>query len=201
MRARGGRRALWVMALFGAALASCSEGVAMSDRETESMLTKLRACAQTGALAGLEIEVWTGGGQPPPYRRSDQLRALVADGRDVLEFAHPKHDVSFDPPDLVERFRLPAKPDDVRRFARLVLDTGVFARAQEPDPGGADGLVTEVTVTLEGQRFERRYSGTPPDFLGPLVTATEAWVARLQREGERALLHQGRVVSSEKRGQ
>src|SRR5689334_3028241 len=61
------------------------------------VLNRLEGVEQTGSLGGMTIEIWSGGGQPPPYYKSEQLRFMSSAGRDVLEFASLRFDSKFDP--------------------------------------------------------------------------------------------------------
>ena len=79
----------------------------MTDLPLQSMLTKLAEIERSGRLTGLEIEFWSGGGLPPPYYRSEQLRLTTRGGRDIMEFAKLKWDESFDPTAGAGKMALP----------------------------------------------------------------------------------------------
>jgi hypothetical protein len=172
-------------------LANCETVTSIMQDSSDEFLARLERSAQTGRLGGLEIEYWIGGGQPPPYYRSDQFRLLTVQGRDTLEFARPLWDDAFKPPQLVEKFQRPANTADVRRIARLILDAGVFTAPQEDKPKGADILSTEVIVTAGGTRHQRAYRGKVPPMLRALEAEVEQLRLTLEREGERSVFHEG----------
>lgn len=168
----------------------------MSQPTVDSLIATLEERARTGQLGGIEIEYWVGGGLPPPYYRSEQLRLLTVDGQDTLELAILRFDERYDPPSLVEKWQLPARPADVREVVRLLLATQVFRARypEEDDLGVADILSTEIIVTVPPGEHKRRYFRRVPPALEPLRAAVEAFQERLQREGKRGLSHQGRPV-------
>jgi hypothetical protein len=160
-------------------------------------LAEIARLAEQGKLDGVTIEYWVGGGPPPPLYRSDQFRLLTVENRDILEFARPYHDPATKREGLVEKFQLPAQPSDVRRLAKLILDTGVFEQRfpEEMDPGRADALITEVIVSIGGREFKRRYFTGSPKPLEPLRVEVERLVQRLVASGQRGVFHQGKPVA------
>ena len=146
----------------------------------------LRATEKSGRLDGLEIEHYVGGGLPPPHYRSDQLRLLAKDGRDTFEFATPHYEEKVPeggtyPLDI---YTLPATPEEVKTFARLVRESGAFA-APAPDagPGHADALKTELIVNVRGREAKRVYAGGEPAELARLREVVDPLIARLQKIG------------------
>lgn len=172
----------------------------MTDADLDPLVRVLHACLQHGSLEGCEIEYWTGGGQPPPYYRSDQFRLHTVDGREVIELARPRYDIPAPSPEggyPVERIMLPARPEHVRAVVQMVLQGGVFTEhfPEEVDPGVADILSTEVIVTVAGRAFARRYYRRVPAALDPLRVEVEALVRDLLAAGTRGLYHQGRFIA------
>ena len=182
--------------LTGSVWRTKEPGDNMASTQDSVVLHRLLQCEQTGRLDGLEIEIWTGGGQPPPYYRSDQFRLLVSSGRDVLEFARIKFDAAYEPPDIVEKFQLMAQPADVQTIARLLRETGVFSvrYAEEENPNIPDILSTEVIVTHNGQQHKRVYYRTIPKALIPLKAEIDRLIEQLIAHGERQLYHRGKRI-------
>jgi hypothetical protein len=131
----------------------------------------------TGRLDGLEIEYWTGGGHPPPFYRSEQLRLLTVAGIDTVEFATVAYAPAFPGAALVLKFQLAACPEEIRTVARLLRETAVFTAhyPEEEDPQTPDQLRTEVIVREGGWLEERSYHRRTPPALAPL----QAEIARL----------------------
>jgi hypothetical protein len=171
-------------------------GDTMVSTQDTVVLHRLQLSEQTGRLDGLEIEIWTGGGQPPPWYRSDQFRLLVSNNHDGLEFARIRFDTAYDPPDLVEKFQLVAQPADVQLIARLLRESGAFAvrYTEEENPGVADILRTEILISWGGQQHKRVYYRTVPGALTPLMTEIDRQVERLIAHGQRGLYHRGKRV-------
>src|SRR4051812_44593663 len=94
-------------------------------KDDEFLMGRLGESESSGALDGLEIEYWTGGGLPPPRYVSHQFRLLQKNEGDTLRFARPRFDAAFQP-HLIDARELPASPDDVRTLARLVRESGIF---------------------------------------------------------------------------
>lgn len=168
----------------------------MSESDVQYVLAVLSQWETTGTLGGAEMEYWTGGGQPPPYYRSDQFRLHTVDGIEILEFAKVKYDSRYEPSNLLEKFRLPAQPSDVKTIARLLRDTGVFTSRypEEDNPGIADVLSTEVIVTAGGCEYKKVYYRVVPSQLAPLRAEVERVIQRLKASGSRELLHQGKRI-------
>ena len=161
-------------------------------------LPEIARLAGQGRLDGVTIEYWVGGGAPPPFYRSDQFRLLTVEDSDVLEFARPYHDPADKREGLIEKFRAPAHPSNVRALAKLILDAGVFTRhyPDENDPGRADILNTEVIVRAGGREYKRRYFTASPKPLEPLRAEVERLVQRLTASGKRGIFFQGKPVAS-----
>lgn len=165
--------------------------------DASSPRPELARLAQQGRLEGVTIEYWVGGGLPPPWYRSDQFRLLTLEGQDALEFARPYRDPAQKLAGLVEKFQLAAQPSEVRKLAQLIIDTGVFEQhfPEEKDPGRADALTTEVSVTAGGREFKRRYFTGSPKPLEPLRAEVQRLIQRLVASGKRQVLHQGKPVA------
>ncbi len=170
----------------------------MTTNDESACLDALDRAAVTGELRGLEIEVWHGGGQPPPYYRSDQFRLQTQGGRDIQSFARPLFYPGHDPETLVERFRMDAGPDLVRSMAHLIQEGGVFSHRfpEEENPGGADAFSTEVILSFEGSECQRRYFRRVPDAVEPLLDAVRRRIEQLKSGGRRGLFDQGREVAA-----
>ncbi len=168
----------------------------MTTNNETYFLDALKSAETTGNLQGLEIEVWTGGGQPPPYYRSDQFRLLSLSGRDVLQFARPLFYPSREPATLVEKFVMEAKPDELRTVARLILEGEIFTRsyAEEENPNVADAFSTEVIVTFYGKEYLRRYFRRVPKTVEPLLNEVQRLTAKVKMGGKRTLFDKEKEV-------
>jgi hypothetical protein len=169
----------------------------MADLPLQSMLAKLAEIEHSGRLAGLEMEFWSGGGLPPPYYRSEQLRLTTRGGRDIVEFAKLKWDNSFDPPQLQEKWFLLLRPDQTSTVARLLLSSHVFTQTypEEQNPNAGDILSYEIVLTANGAEVKRRYFRKEPDALGPLRAAVNGLIDLTRTQGRYGLYHQGSEVS------
>jgi hypothetical protein len=127
------------------------------------------------------------GGLPPPHYRSEQLRLLVRDGRDVFELATPNYAAT---PKQGEGFpsdvyRLPATPAEVKTIARLVRESNAFGSVAPPaEEQSADRMRTELLVTLHGKEAKRVYAGAAPPELAKLREVLTPLMARLRAQGE-----------------
>lgn len=150
----------------------------------------LARCEASGKLDGVRMEYYVGGGLPPPLGRSDQFMITTREGRAWLIYSRPSFDPQYDKVKLSsypnETYRLPAEPSDVKRFARLIRETGVFDNhfPEETEPGVADSLRTEVNITVGDGNDGRVYYRNAPSALEPLRTAVEAQIERLKATGE-----------------
>ncbi len=169
----------------------------MTDLPLQSMLTKLAETERSGRLTGLEIEFWSGGGLPPPYYRSEQLRLTTRGGRDIVEFAKLKWDQSFDPPQLQDKWLYPLQPDQTSTIARLLLGSHAFTQTypEEQNPNIADILSHEIVLTADGSEVKRRYFRKEPEALGPLRAAVNGLIDLARTQGRYGLYHQGNEVS------
>lgn len=168
----------------------------MTTDDEKTCLEALRTAETTGELQGLEIEVWTGGGQPPPYYRSDQFRLLSGGGRDTIQFARPLYYPGREPSTLIEKFMMDARPDEVKTVARLIREGYIFTMRypEEENPGVADAFSTEVIVTVYGKEYQRRYFRRVPEAVEPLLDEVRRLTAKVKRGGKRALFDKGKEV-------
>ena len=123
---------------------------------------------------------------------------ITVDGRDLLEFAKLKFDERYTPPNLLEKYQLPAQASEIQAVIRHVLDTGLFKKRfpEEENPRIADIFSTEVIVTLHGHNFMRRYFRDIPADLEPLKAEVERLIERLTSQGERSFYHQGERIAA-----
>jgi hypothetical protein len=187
-----------IYGLLGVLCNPSTAGTDMNDSTKKEIRARLERAAEAGRLDGLEIEYWIGGGAPPPHYRSDQLRLLTRDGRDVFEFARPLWDASFDPPDLIEKLSAEAKTADVQQVARLILESSLLDEPTETGPtGGFDLLTTEIAIAAGSRRFERKHRGNQvPGNLVALSREVHALCAALETSGERAVFQRGERLSA-----
>jgi hypothetical protein len=168
----------------------------MSDLPIEAILARLAAAERAGRLNGLEIEFWSGGGLPPPYYRSDQLRLMTRGAQDVVEFATIKWDESFNPPQLQEKWLLPLRPEQTSEVIRLLLATKVFTTTypEEHNPNIGDVLSHEILLTADGAHLQRKYYRQEPVALAPLRAAIAGLIQLAKTHGRHGVFHQGKEV-------
>lgn len=164
--------------------------VQLSQEET-ALLARLETAEKTGQLQDLEVEYWIGGGAPPPYSRSDQLRFMVAEGKGVMELNKQTFDEKRPDVVLVE-YRLPLEPSELRAVAGLFRETAVFQTRfpEEQKPDVADILRTEVTISSADRkkRLTRTYHQAMPAALAPLRERMTALSERLMKQGTKRCL-------------
>lgn len=158
-------------------------GDAMDDKKALGLLA---AAETSGKLDGIEIEHYVAGGLPPPHYRSEQFRLFVHEGRDTLRFVTPDFQAHHEGTAYPNHtYDLPATPADVRTIARLVRESGAFAKAVPVDePAGApDRMRTELAVILHGKEAKRVYVGAEPPELTKLRAVIQPMIARLKAQG------------------
>ena len=160
-------------------------------QEETALVGRLEAAEKTGQLQDLEIEYWIGGGAPPPYSRSDQLRFMVAQGSAWLELNKQTFDEKHPGVVLIE-YRLPLGASDVRAVATLLRETALFRSRfpEEEKPNVADILRTEVTLSsADGKKsLKRTYYQTMPGALATVREHMAALSERLVKEGTKRCL-------------
>lgn len=168
----------------------------MTDSHEKIILADLLAAERTGRLDRLEIEFWKGGGLPPPYYRSDQLRLMTVGGQEVVEFAALKWDKSYDPPNLQEKWTLPLQPARTAEVARLLLAANVLTVSypEEQDPRTADIFSYEILMTAGHTQVKRKYYRRLPDQMAELQTALAGLIDLLKAQGRHDIYHQGKEV-------
>jgi hypothetical protein len=157
---------------------------------------RLAQVEKSGSLEGITIEIWSGGGQPPPYYRSDQLRLMPANGRDVIEFASLRFDSQFDPPSVQDKWTIAADPARVKEAAHLILSLNVFGSQfpEERNPGLADALSHELLISWGKVQVSRRYYRKMPDLLQPLSNFAIQLTSEVKASGPPTLFHKGQEV-------
>lgn len=188
------------------ALACHGTLIAASDKWSERMTTKrfdgamlareLARCEQTGAIGHVTIEYWVGGGLPPPNYRSEQLRMFATTTGTVLEFAKVIWDKNYDPPNLHQKWTIPATPEDVRQLAHLLSTSGLLTIAANPPrpTDRPDAIAREFIVGVKDTtemtvRFEQ-----PAEVPQALLQHVEGLVKRVQASAQPVLFHQGKPL-------
>lgn len=159
-------------------------------------MNKLARAAKAGTLDGLTIEMWRGGGLPPPYYKSDQLRFLSVGGSDAIEFASLRFDSHYEPSSVQDKWTIPAAAADIREAAHLLLSLRVF-EAQFPEErqtGVPDAISYEIIASAEAVEVQRRYYGKLPEPFGPIQIFIDRLTASAKSSGPPALFHEGHQV-------
>ena len=169
---------------------------ARMNETTTYLAERLAAVAATGRLDGLTLEYWKGGGLPPPLYRSEQLRVMMAGGREVVEFANMFFDKNYKPDTLHEKWTVAATPEELRALARAMLDVHVLDGdfAESVNPGVADAFSYEIIVTANGREDKRVFYKSLPSSLVNLGRLFDAMIARAKAQSPRTVFHQGRQI-------
>jgi hypothetical protein len=146
--------------------------------------TALARMEATGKLEGVEFEMYAGGGLPPPYYVSQQLRFLARDGHDTVQFVTPNYSKkpAKDEPYPSEVYRLPAQPADVKALARVLREGRAFTPSP-PGPTVADAVRTELVLTIAGKEHKATHQGLPPA-LAPLGVLFMELTERAKAQGQ-----------------
>lgn len=150
------------------------------DPTVTAALSRMEA---TGKLEGVEFEHFVGGGLPPPHYVADQLRLLVQDGHDTIEFSAPNYKAQAAQGQAYpnDEYQLPAQPDDVKAIARALREGHAF-EFSEPTTTVADAVRTELVLTVAGKRHTVIYRGFTPA-LAPLNALVRDLTTRVKAQG------------------
>jgi hypothetical protein len=162
----------------------------------EKLLKRLSTAAREGRLDGLQIEYWVGGGQPPPFYRSEQFRLLANDDKPQLEFSVLRFHKELKPNEVKEVFSLPAEPEDVRAVAGMLVEKKVFESrfAEETDPRIGSVISYELTGIVDREQEKRVYYRAMPKELAALQSVFEKLIERTKKKGKHSWRHQGRTI-------
>lgn len=165
----------------------------MAANNLENVDSILHALETSGSMGDVIIEYWFGGGQPPPFYRSDQVRLCRGVHGDFVQFATVAYAPYFDPANLVVRFQVSASSNVVRTIARLMRESHAFDQSH-PEEGGAkatDVLSTELIVSQGDRRAEKRFYRDVPDSLQTLESAFRSLMADAVNRGSAKVFHEG----------
>lgn len=173
-----------------------------SAKRIQALIVALNERHRAGRLDGCELEYWHGGGMPPPYYKSVQFRLLELDGQDTLELDIMKFDRRLTPEDYIEKYQLPARPEDIRAVLLPLIESRAFESQFPEEEGEApDRMSTEVIVWLRRQptpdgshadlEFLKRYRAGLPAALEPLRAEVERLTRLVQAEGKRGFFQKG----------
>jgi hypothetical protein len=146
----------------------------------------LQAAEMSGQMEGMEFEHFVGGGLPPPYLRSEQLRVMTKDGRDVIWFSQVNFKIRWVPgvPFARDVYEMPATREDVQLVARLFREPFLTCEPSQFDPKSEYDVVrTELVVKASGKEATRVYRGGAPPELAALTSAADALIARVKAQG------------------
>ena len=168
----------------------------MNDAKT-TIERRLANARSSGRLDGLTIEYWKGGGLPPPYHVSQQLRVMSAGGNDAVVFDNETWDAKYTPQNVHERWTAVARPEDVRSVAAMILDGDLLGKrfAEEDDPGIADILSHEIILAADGVEVKKTYFRSLPAQMQPLKQFFDDLIQRTKAQAEKILYHQGRRIN------
>lgn len=161
-----------------------------------SIIPKMKSAAKDGRLDGMQIEYWVGGGQPPPYYRSEQFR-LLSQGEEVqMEFAVLRFHPKLIPNEVTEKYTLRGIAEDVRGIARMLLDLRVFEIhfPEENDPSIGGVISHEIAVAAGKVEMKRTYYRTMPLDLTPLEKLLQKMIAKTREKGLHSWHHQGHAI-------
>ena len=168
----------------------------MNSERSEMIMATIVEAAQNGRLGGLTIEYWVGGGQPPPYYRSEQFRVSEKDSVDQMVFSILRFDDRYEPPQLSETFSLPARRENIQTIAQLLIAASPFSHQfpEENNPGNPSAISTELIVSSGEDRVEKRFFGSVPEALVPLSNEVTRLIEKTEAEGEHCWYHNGERV-------
>jgi hypothetical protein len=162
----------------------------------EVVLPKLKVASKDGRLDGLQLAYWVGGGQPPPYYRSEQFRVFSTPTSAQMEFSLLRFDSKLTPNDVTETFTLAADAANIRAIASMLLDKKVFEGRfpEETNPKIGDIFSHEIIATAGAVKLRRTYYRTMPVDLAPLEKLWRQLIDQTRKQGLHSWYHQGRTI-------
>lgn len=163
----------------------------------EVVITKLKQVADNGQIDELQFEYWVGGGQPPPYYRSEQLRLLAVSEVVRFEFARLRFDARLPPDGATERWTMQSDVATFRAISKFLIDRQVFETqyAEETNPGIGGVISHEIVVSVGTKQIKRTYYRVAPSALAPLTGMLRDRIEMTKRTGVRSWLHQGKPIT------
>lgn len=162
----------------------------------EIIIPKVKSAAKDGLLDGVQFEYWFGGGQPPPYYRSEQFRLFSVGEELQMEFAILRFHPKLIPREVTEKYSLRGDSEEVRVIAQMLLDLRVFAShfPEEKDPSIGGVISHEIAVTVGIVEMKRTYYRTMPVDLAPLEKLLQQMIAKTKELGLHSWRHLGRAI-------
>jgi hypothetical protein len=155
--------------------------------QTVSIVLRVERAAESGSLAGLEVEFWDRGGPPGHGYESNQLSMKEDHGVRIQTFLRTRFDATYTPPFCVEEFRRPVEDYTLRPFLRLVARALVSSHSEEsPVPIGDTTKIT-ILARVDGAESSKTYYQKLPEDLADLGRLASACMTSLASEKPRIL--------------
>ncbi len=163
----------------------------------EVVITKLKQVADNGQIDDLRFEYWVGGGQPPPYYRSEQLRLFAVSGVVQFEFAILRFDSKLPPDGATEKWTMQSDVATFRAISSFLIDRHVFETRypEETDPGIGGGISHEIIASVGTANIKRTYYRVVPSALAPLTAMLRDRIELTRKTGVRSWMHQGKPIA------
>lgn len=162
------------------------------------IIEKLTAAAQTGRCDGLTIEYWIGGGQPPPYYRSEQFRIKGLGDRIKIELATMRFQNRFTPPEVLEIYSVLSDGDELKQLATELLATqfheAEFIEEADPQIGGV--ISHEISIHFEKHKLTKRYFRQLPAAFATFEELSKTLKKQLTKSGKRTWTHKGHEIAN-----
>lgn len=162
----------------------------------EVVIAKLKHVTDNGQIDDLRFEYWVGGGQPPPYYRSEQLRLFAVSGVVQFEFAILRFDSKLPPDGATEKWTMQSDVATFRAISSFLIERHVFETrySEETDPGIGGGVSHEIIASVGAANIKRIYYRVLPSAVAPLIGMLRDRIELTKKTGVRSWTHQGKSI-------
>ena len=164
--------------------------------DSDIIAEKLALAATTGRADGLTIEYWIGGGQPPPYYRSEQLLVTSHDDRLTITQAVMRFPPRLAPAEVLEIRTLTSDDEELRRLAEELISTqfDVAVFEEESDPPIGRVISHQISVRFKNAELRKTSYRHLPAQLGAFEKLAKQITANVKDQGKRTWRHKGNEI-------
>ena len=157
---------------------------------------KLALAAKTGRADGLTIEYWIGGGQPPPYYRSEQLLVTSHDDRLTIDLAIMRFHPRLTPQEVLEVRTQTSYDEELKQLATELLATqfDVTVFEEESDPRIGSVISHQISVRFKKSELRKNYYRHLPAQFSAFEELSGKLTANAKEKGKRTWRHKGHDI-------
>lgn len=146
----------------------------------------------------MTIEYWIGGGQPPPYYRSEQLLFKTTGDRDIVELAILRYHPRLTPAEVTQVDSTNCHYEVVKAMAATLLATHLedTTFAEEADPQVGSVISHEINIQIGEVKLQKKFYRQLPAEFDTFKDLVDQIKFKTIGDGKRTWRHKGHDIAN-----